>query len=715
MKIEYIKLKNFRSYGDKEQTFVFPEKGSLLLSAPNGAGKSSLFTGLLFCLFGKSPGNIDALINRKAGKNLKVEVGFSVGSDKYVAQRFREDEKNGDEFYLYKNGDNITSSKKKDTQQMIQDIIGVSYNTMMSSICFTKDNMVHFLAETPTKRLAILDSILNLKEISIWQDKVGEKKTELAQTQQGISNEIDKIDTEVETDSKLIDSCEFEKKEKITAIRNKISENEKKIFEIDKSLDKLLNVDVEKEKMLIENYNEIFFFNANVDRKIKAEEAFLKNVDDELQKYNNNKIKLIDLRKINIDEELAKIDEYEKVIARNKEIEVEILKLQSGIKKLEDEDISEITKLENQISKTKTNICHTCGQPINKEKTDEILRDLNKKLEEEKNKFDEIVKRNNAVLKENEVKAETIQKLESQIKKAVKPDFDRKTIMENKAVIDKISNEQTILLERINSLNESNKQVTERLKALTSEKKQLPSKPNYSIDYIKNVDDQIQNFKEKKTELSAIIKTLKQEGAEIINQKDMTEELKARIKELSEKRVDMNKKYKMNELKLKYFNLMYYLFSNKNDGLKKFIINKMIPMLNESIGKYMNYFFSGSSDLITVSFDKDLNSIIKVNGREVDYNDFSSGERQRLELAVSFSLFFLVKNFFSSQLQFIIIDECLDEALDTEGIKNAIDIINDLSVNNSILLISHRDELKESFDNKISIEKDNKGFSIIKS
>ena len=412
MKINYVKLKNFRSYGDSERIFSFPEKGTLLLSSANGTGKSSINTAILFCLFGKSPGNIDNLINRKIGKNLKVEVGFSVGADNYIAQRFRNDEKNGDDFYLYKNGENITSSKKKDTQQTVQDIIGVSYNTMMSSICFTKDNMVHFLAETPTKRLAILDSILNLKEISIWQDKVAEKKTELSESQRDISNNIDKIDTEVETDSKLIDNYEFEKKEKINSLRKQIADNEKKIFSIDSEIQEISSIDIEKEEMLIQKYNEATNKNAELDKRIAEEQKLLQGADKEIEEYNKNKIKLIDLRKINVEEELAKIDKYDKIEAQNKEIKLSILKLESQKEQLKEESDRRIIEINEQIKKTEENICHTCGQRINKEISDSIIAKLNEELKSETENLTQIKEYNSNVRKKNSSLKEQIDELD---------------------------------------------------------------------------------------------------------------------------------------------------------------------------------------------------------------------------------------------------------------------------------------------------------------
>ena len=674
MLINYIKLKNFRSYTD-EQTFLFPEKGSLLLQAQNGMGKSSIFSGLLFCLFGKAPGNIDNLVNRNVGKNLKVEVGFEVGNDKYVCQRYRLDDKNGDELYLYKNGDNVTFSKKKETQQIIQDAIGVNYNTLLNSICFTKENMTYFLAETPAKRLTILDSILNLKEITVWQDKVGEKKTTTSEEQRDVSLEIDKMNSELSNDLELIENYSKEKNDKISRLRNSIAENQKIIFALENKVREISLIDIEREENLIERYEGIIKNNAELDKRIAEEQKLLQGADDEVNEYNKNKIKLIDLKKIDIDEELSKIDEYEKTVTRNKEIEVEILKLTSEIKNLEIEDTKEIIKLEDQISKTKTNICHTCGQPINKEKTDEILTELNKKLNEEKAKLEDIIIRNKKTKESNENKEKEIDKLKNQIKKVVKPDFDRATILKNKEIISNIENRQNILEEKINLSSKNNSAIQERIEELFNKKERVPEKPLFTKDYLESIASKVKEYNDRRNELLTVNKTLDEELTRIQNEKDITVELKSKI------------------------------------GLKKFIIGKMIPVLNESVAKYLTYFFS---DSIKITFDKDLNDKIIFNGKEVDYDDFSSGEKQRLELSVSFSLFFLVKSFFSSTISFLIIDEILDTALDAEGINSALNIVDDLAESNSVLIISHREELKEHFENKITIEKDIKGNSIIK-
>lgn len=166
-----------------------------------------------------------------------------------------------------------------------------------------------------------------------------------------------------------------------------------------------------------------------------------------------------------------------------------------------------------------------------------------------------------------------------------------------------------------------------------------------------------------------------------------------------------------NDLKFKYFNFIFYLTSNKNDGMKKYIVNKMIPMFNEKINFYLPFFFE--NNIINIYFDKDLKETITIDGLEVSFNEFSSGEKMRLELVISISLFILVKMFFSSSIGFIIFDEILDMNIDDEGIKSVLNIIDGLSSENSIIVISHKDQYKNYFKNRVFIEKEKRGFSKI--
>ena len=140
----------------------------------------------------------------------------------------------------------------------------------------------------------------------------------------------------------------------------------------------------------------------------------------------------------------------------------------------------------------------------------------------------------------------------------------------------------------------------------------------------------------------------------------------------------------------------------------------MIQAFNKKVNYYIPYFMPADRSNISIEFDNNLKETIKENDQEIEYESFSSGEKTVLEISVAFSLFMLAKEFFSSSISFIVFDEILDGNLDDEASAKVAKVVSDLGESNSIMLISHRKDLKESFDEHVLIEKDKNGFSFIK-
>ena len=98
MKLEYLKLKNFRQYYG-EQTIKFAcdsPQHVTVIHGINGAGKTSLFTALNWCLYGKDSRNLGEFISKRAISEetgivqTGVELGFTHEDIRYVAERTRE-------------------------------------------------------------------------------------------------------------------------------------------------------------------------------------------------------------------------------------------------------------------------------------------------------------------------------------------------------------------------------------------------------------------------------------------------------------------------------------------------------------------------------------------------------------------------------------------------------------------------------------------------
>ena len=88
---------------------------------------------------------------------------------------------------------------------------------------------------------------------------------------------------------------------------------------------------------------------------------------------------------------------------------------------------------------------------------------------------------------------------------------------------------------------------------------------------------------------------------------------------------------------------------------------------------------------------------------------YSAGQRQRVKIANLFALHHLISN-----LDFMILDESLEGSLDQEGKESIIELLKKQVTDvNTILVISHDDTVKNSFDNIIDIGMEN-GVSYIK-
>ena len=113
----------------------------------------------------------------------------------------------------------------------------------------------------------------------------------------------------------------------------------------------------------------------------------------------------------------------------------------------------------------------------------------------------------------------------------------------------------------------------------------------------------------------------------------------------------------------------------------------------------------------TVEFQNDLTVIITQLGQDLDFDNLSRGERNRLILGLSFAFRDVWENLYSP-INTLFIDELIDSGLDTMGVENAIAILKDMSRKRqkSIWLVSHREELAGRVPSVLKVVKEN-GFT----
>jgi hypothetical protein len=149
------------------------------------------------------------------------------------------------------------------------------------------------------------------------------------------------------------------------------------------------------------------------------------------------------------------------------------------------------------------------------------------------------------------------------------------------------------------------------------------------------------------------------------------------------------------------------ILTSKDSFVRKKIIDQNLSYLNGRLTHYLDAIGLPHQ----VVFKNDLQVEITELGRELDFDNLSRGERNRLILGLSFAFRDVWESLYQP-INTLFIDELIDSGLDTMGVENSIAILKDMSRKRkkSIWLVSHREELAGRVPNVLKVIKEN-GFT----
>lgn len=141
----------------------------------------------------------------------------------------------------------------------------------------------------------------------------------------------------------------------------------------------------------------------------------------------------------------------------------------------------------------------------------------------------------------------------------------------------------------------------------------------------------------------------------------------------------------------------------KDGGIKTRIIKQYVPVMNKLINKYL----SAMDFFVQFELDENFNETIKSRFRdEFSYSSFSEGEKLRIDLALLFTWRAVSKLRNSVSTNLLIMDEIMDSSLDSAGTEEFLKIIEELTADSNIFIISHKgDQLYDKFHSVIKFEK----------
>jgi DNA repair exonuclease SbcCD ATPase subunit len=149
------------------------------------------------------------------------------------------------------------------------------------------------------------------------------------------------------------------------------------------------------------------------------------------------------------------------------------------------------------------------------------------------------------------------------------------------------------------------------------------------------------------------------------------------------------------------------LLTSKDSFIRKKIIEQNLSYLNSRLTHYLDRIGLPH----TVVFQNDLTVSIEELGRELDFDNLSRGERNRLILSMSWAFRDVWESLYEP-INVLFIDEMIDNGMDTQGVENSLALLKKMSRDRhkSIWLVSHKDELAGRVENILKVVKEN-GFT----
>jgi DNA repair exonuclease SbcCD ATPase subunit len=203
-----------------------------------------------------------------------------------------------------------------------------------------------------------------------------------------------------------------------------------------------------------------------------------------------------------------------------------------------------------------------------------------------------------------------------------------------------------------------------------------------------------QQITQLESEIQTITEQLENRNSEHEKLEDFKEKLQQTFEDVGERKEDTY-----------YHDFAYNLL--KDGGVKAMIIKKYLPLINQSVNKYLQMM----DFYINFKLDEEFNETIESPIHEdFTYASFSEGEKMRIDLALLFTWREVARFKNSVNTNLLIMDEVFDSSLDGFGTEEFLKIIRFTIKDCNIFVISHKSGLDDKFNSVLQFEKI-KGFS----
>lgn len=681
-----LQVKNFTSY--KDETINFDKFGSpTIICGDNGNGKSSIIDMITTALYFHARGTdsrgagIDDLITKDAKK---MEIAFTFEMNDNVYKIIRTKVRNGQHGLKFSINGIEQASSIKETQNLINSILKMDYDTFMDTVCIAQGNSGSFMNKTPDKRKEVFSQILNLDEYGKYEKLAKQKKSEVNLNLQQIQLELDLKQSLINKESiykeKLVDLDI-----RLETISNSINTLNKEI-ELEMKEQAIYETEQKQKQQLINQRNQL---KRQVEQLSEKESSYMKKVASLNQAISSYIKEDYSLFEKQMKENRQKIESLQ---TEKDTIQQDVSASSTKISIMK-EQLAELKKKINHIETHEEGYCENCGQAI----TAEYKQKYISQLKSDGNAHFQTAKQLKSSMEEKKLQ---VNQLQLQIQTLQKETNDLQTkIFEIKQRT--IRNEET--MKTISAYQDI---VTQTSKDL------LLAKDNYeqnlSLGELVFVP-KVFHINEKKSKLNAMQVQQQSINSDIAICNDRLNQI---IKAKDEYKSLQEQYNKLEETKGDYEALVHAFGKS---GIPSYIIENSLASIQIEINEILDVLTDGkiSMEFIVEKEKKSskgtmdtLEIMVNDNGIQRKYETYSGGEKFRIDFSCHVGLSRFLAKRAGASIDLFILDENLGSQDETAKMI-FIQCINQLTnYFKKILIITHINDIKDAFVNKVLVEKD---------